>query len=774
MAFHKKKTMRVNTMYGADGRLRTAYFEGDAAAVAKKNVKAFNKELSKYEKAFADYASLDIESSKVNDLNTRFIFDKLNIAEKYVEYIPEDDMSVGLGDELTAIAGSRSAKKLGVGAKLASKFQPFFERQAEKHPRLRGLSDRITKAANDGRMPLTADSAAMMRIAFDKKYYNDCRRPDADREELRRQYDAAVENLTKMAVYDGVEKSDLSAKFSEKLIAQMQVDETLTDIYSGMADGSIRLADDKAVLNANGEKVIIGGRTLYERSASFVSSEKDAKGRNKPLDAWDFEPREPQTIEEILSDYQTKLDKYAQACTTEADFKRLLASDSFRNLERNAKAFAEADCPDDAAKFKYEFARTNIISCRDWALAHDNKSPYARMVVPPTWDEHTEGHDFVTNYAIGDYYSVDEQTEIYSEAVMDVATKTDDELAVDMADEYVSVVDKMSDTDKIIERLNALEEENKALREQISQMQSSSNVTVVEHESVDNKTLAPEHIPIESAKTEDVVVEASDVEIIDTTSDTKSNRSTREKIADAAVKASNIAGNVIGTAVMAKEAISTARSYGKKLIENIKSEYGGASGTILNAGDYSRPVEITAHEKPVLPAAETIVEAQNVADVVENKSDLSGRIEKYGLDIDFSKIDFVEIEKMCGESRMNDTMFYAAPDGSSVLMSKNYDDASRDIQDVPVDIVKAFEEITMSLDESTADPDTAVYIKPVGEEKRWVDAYAMKLRAIIETTAAENTNEDVAKETVSRDRFSGDIGHVDIKDVDVSAEPEYN
>lgn len=770
MAFRKKKPMRVNTMYGADGRLRTAYFEGEAAAVAKKNVKAFNKELTKYEKAFADYASLDIESSKVNDLNTRYIFGKLGIAEKYVDYVPEDDISAGLGEEMTAIVGNKSARKLGIGAKIASKFQPFFEKQAEKHPRLRGLSDRITKAANNGRMPLTADSAAMMRIAFDKKYYNDCRRPGADKEALREQYNAAVENLTKMAAYDGVESAELSAKFSEKLITQMQVDETLTDIYKGMADGSIRLADNKAVLNADGKKVTIGGKTLYERSTGFVSSEKDAKGNNKPLDAWDFEPREPQSIEEILSDYQAKLDKYAQTCTTEADFKRLLASDSFKNLERNAKAFAEADCPDEAAKFKYEFARTNIISCRNWALANDNKSPYARMIVPPPWDEHTAGNDFLKSYAVGDYYSVDEQTEIYNEAVTDVATKTDDELATDMADDYVAIVNEMSDTDKINARLNELEAENKALREQIFQMQASQVAigTV-------KATLSEDKALTTSQEQDSVTEKESDTEVVETKTGLK------EKVARVADDMKNAVGKAVGTAVVAKEAVSSARAYGKQLIADIKAEYGNRSETILAANTHDKSVGIETTEQPKLMAAEA--EASN----------LSCYIGKYDLTVDFNELDYIhvktveggeDVDKATGEFIATDMIdrnlkFYAAPDGKQILM---YD--SLTASETAMSLSEAADNIKHQMDISLYDIYTDVYAKPKGREPQLLNAYDMLSTDLSECeanmtedrenkTVSEVVDEIQAEETVSRQRFAESVGKVDMTKTDVSAEPNY-
>lgn len=467
MAFGKR-TLRINTMYGADGRLRTSYLEGKAAMAAKKNVKAFNRELARYEKDFTNYASLDINAANISNTNTRFIFGKLNIAEKYIDYIPAGDMAESIGDDMTAVAGNRSAYRLGIGSKIAGVFQPFLEKQAKKHPSLQALSDNITKAANGGRMPLTADSAAIMKIAFDKKYYYDCRRPGADRDALKEQYDSAMSNLMTMAAADGVNDKALSAKISEKLITQMQIDESLTDIYAGMSTGEIRLGEDKPMLNAKGEEIKIKGKTLYQRANNFV----DPNGNE--ISGLNLTPREPQTIDEILEDYQTKLDKYAKSCKTEADFKKMLASDSYQNIERNAKVFAALDCPDEAEKFKYEFARVNIESCRNWALENDNKSPYAQLVVPPKFDEVTAGNNFVRGYATSDYYNIDgieddyyTTRDISERAQEDIQHMSDDELADSLKSDVTDSHAKLSDIEKLQKRLDELEAENRALREQL-------------------------------------------------------------------------------------------------------------------------------------------------------------------------------------------------------------------------------------------------------------------------------------------------------------------
>ena len=254
----KKRERIIPMLYNTEGRLESAYYSGKAVDTMNKNAKAFEKELKKYEKTFAQYASLDINAESAYAVNDKYIRKKLGIIDKYIDYVPEGDMAEIMGDEMTAIAGNKSAAKLrpSFSAKIASKFQPFFEAQAEKHPKLKVLSDKITKTANEGRMPLTAESAAMMRIAYDKKFYNDCRRPGADIVSLTEEHEKAVANLTNMAEIDGVNKQALSKAFSKKLKEQIMYDETLTDVYQGMATGDIRLsAKREPVMTTGGKEV---------------------------------------------------------------------------------------------------------------------------------------------------------------------------------------------------------------------------------------------------------------------------------------------------------------------------------------------------------------------------------------------------------------------------------------------------------------------------------------------------------------------------------------
>lgn len=110
----------------------------------------------------------------------------------------------------------------------------------------------------------------------------------------------------------------------------------------------------------------------------------------------------------------------------------------------------------------------------------------------------------------------------------------------------------------------------------------------------------------------------------------------------------------------------------------------------------------------------------------ENKDDvaLSGRIEKYNLNIDFSEINSIEIEKRTevylggmddnGHERKDNYQettetisLYASSDKSSLLI---YDE-ERELFDYPIDISDALEKITEYLDLSAIDSDVHVFVK---------------------------------------------------------------
>lgn len=462
MSVFSKKPIQTAMMYGQDGKLRTSLNHNNAM---KKDVRRFNKALDKHDKDFINYSSMDINSGNISKKNTRYILNRLDIAKDYTNLLSPEEMANSIGHDTAAIAGNKFGTNIGVKAKIAGFFQPFASKMSERFPSWQKASDRIAKTANNGRMPLTADSTAVMKIAFDKKFYNDCRKPNANKEELKAQYTAACDNLKAMSLSDGVDSQKVSNSINHKIYTQMRMDTSIRDIYAGMTTGDIRLINDSPMLDQEGNEIKIKKRVLYNNSETFV--DKDGKA----IDCFDLDVREPQSMSEIISDYQKNLEALADKCRTDAEFKKLLASPSYQYTENNAKSFVEADCPNDASKFKYDFSRANIESCKRWAKSKNIGEPYSSLTVPLSYDVMMQGNTFVEEYSIDSY---EDMPNINENAKEDVASMPNDEdLGESLKSDVVAENENISDIDKIkaeIEELEILKEQEQARAEYLMEI----------------------------------------------------------------------------------------------------------------------------------------------------------------------------------------------------------------------------------------------------------------------------------------------------------------
>ncbi len=121
---------------------------------------------------------------------------------------------------------------------------------------------------------------------------------------------------------------------------------------------------------------------------------------------------------------------------------------------------------------------------------------------------------------------------------------------------------------------------------------------------------------------------------------------------------------------------------------------------------------------------------QDIAECLEHN--LAGRIEKYDLNIDFAKLDYIEIEIRSDEyvggidengherkdnfrETTNHITFFASSENIDVLFS---DDSQEDSFDNPIDISNAIERISKYIDMSVESDDVAVYIKPKDGERK--------------------------------------------------------
>ena len=115
-------------------------------------------------------------------------------------------------------------------------------------------------------------------------------------------------------------------------------------------------------------------------------------------------------------------------------------------------------------------------------------------------------------------------------------------------------------------------------------------------------------------------------------------------------------------------------------------------------------------------------------------AELSGRIEKYGLDIDFTQIDYIEVEVSSekyiggmdenGHERLDNVdkvqssvLFYAASDNSSLLVY----DGEKEQFDEPISLSDTLNRITEYLDLSRNSEDISVFVKPKVGERQYID-----------------------------------------------------
>ena len=137
-----------------------------------------------------------------------------------------------------------------------------------------------------------------------------------------------------------------------------------------------------------------------------------------------------------------------------------------------------------------------------------------------------------------------------------------------------------------------------------------------------------------------------------------------------------------------------------------------------------------------LEFSDLVVLADETVQKLTPKEDveLSGRIEKYGLDIDFTKLDYIEIEVHSyeyiggidenGHERkdnfneiVNGITFYASDDNSTLLI---YDEAQNKYDD-PIELSDALERISEYLDLSRNSADISVFIKPKDGERQYIN-----------------------------------------------------
>lgn len=160
--------------------------------------------------------------------------------------------------------------------------------------------------------------------------------------------------------------------------------------------------------------------------------------------------------------------------------------------------------------------------------------------------------------------------------------------------------------------------------------------------------------------------------------------------------------------------------YGDKAAEEQNFRFADDMVSVLGNLDFSELVALDDETVQKLTPKET--------------AELSGRIEKYGLDIDFTQIDYIEVEVSSekyiggmdenGHERLDNVdkvqssvLFYAASDNSSLLV---YDGEKKQF-DEPISLSDTMNRITEYLDLSRNSEDISVFVKPKVGERQYID-----------------------------------------------------
>lgn len=197
---------------------------------------------------------------------------------------------------------------------------PAVNRISESAPsnsRWKKWCDKVNEAANGGRLPLNAKTAAMMQVGFDKKLYDEIREPGADVNALYESYNKSCKDLYKIAAADGVSEESVHRNFRNIVGQMITVDPEYARVYAETARREVK--KDRGKLSAEGDRYLWFGEYLKGGEAY--------NGR--------FTVRKPMSDELINKMVNTDLEDAMGRCNTLED------------LQQFANAFCRGDMPDD-------------------------------------------------------------------------------------------------------------------------------------------------------------------------------------------------------------------------------------------------------------------------------------------------------------------------------------------------------------------------------------------------------------------------------------------
>lgn len=314
--------------------LSNEYVEADSREQMRV-LREWNEKISEYDRTAMDYISagtdwLSRNSSKkkeneiqVDSVNRLYAMGLMTECAKPLIYNGNNPNRVGqaMGMFVAGYLLNPDFKK-AVDEKVVSALEPYVKKKAEgaaPGSRWDVWSKKIAAANNDGRLPLTAKSAAMMKLGLTKKAYREMRESD-NPDEVRKKYDESVDTLFRLAEADGVKAEDIRRNVRNIVGQMIRADPSAAQYFERTGYEQVQ--------KAPGQVKTVNGQTMRIWNGEYTNQDGSMYDGS-------FGPRSIMSVEERASVLSSVVKKGFDACGTAED------------LQVFAKAISGNDVPEE-------------------------------------------------------------------------------------------------------------------------------------------------------------------------------------------------------------------------------------------------------------------------------------------------------------------------------------------------------------------------------------------------------------------------------------------
>lgn len=199
--------------------------------------------------------------------------------------------------------------------------------------------DRYLRIVNNGRVPLTEESAALTDIAIKKEYYEKLRSGDYEsKEDLKKEYDKANEVLDKLISEDDLDSKKVRQKRNVMIGRFIETDPNFKHIFSGFSDGSVRKADyhtEELLSYDSYGKPFLDEVSVWTGEYEVDYVDENGRKRTEITNQIDFEPREPISESEFTKGLSKITGEYFEACAKNVNISPDIMGINYLNTVNN-------------------------------------------------------------------------------------------------------------------------------------------------------------------------------------------------------------------------------------------------------------------------------------------------------------------------------------------------------------------------------------------------------------------------------------------------------